>query len=285
MPHKSIAVLYHGGCPDGLGSAYAAWKKLGEEAEYIPVKHDRPIPEGLEGKRLYLLDFCYNTKEDMARLEALSSGLTIIDHHEGAKEVIESVGDHVYDAAHSGAGLAWMYFHPDDSLPYFLSLVEKADLYQPLSEDERAIITYCYAQPFNFHTWDEHVRRMDDPEEREAIIERGNTYAEYFSLITDQFEHSAELVSFEGYTVYLAAGERMFITELGARLREKQPPFALIARVSAVGIRVSLRGDGSVDVAKIAQKYGGNGHPNSAAFTIFWGAPIPWQPLPEETRP
>src|SRR3989344_3757446 len=43
--HKKIAVLYHGGCPDGFGGAYAAWKKFGNMAEYIPLKHGKPAPK------------------------------------------------------------------------------------------------------------------------------------------------------------------------------------------------------------------------------------------------
>src|SRR3989344_9258076 len=57
--HKEIAVLYHGGCPDGFGGAYAAWKKFDDTADYIPLKHGKPAPENLDGKELYFIDFCY----------------------------------------------------------------------------------------------------------------------------------------------------------------------------------------------------------------------------------
>src|SRR3990167_10123181 len=82
--HKDIAVLYHGNCPDGFGGAYAAWKKFGDSAEYIPVKHGKPIPEGLAGKKLYLIDFCY-PKDIMDTLIATADSVTVLDHHEGMK--------------------------------------------------------------------------------------------------------------------------------------------------------------------------------------------------------
>src|SRR3990167_11323403 len=61
--HKEIAVLYHGGCPDGFGGAYAAWKKFGDTAEYIPVKYGNTPPEGLAGREVYIVDFCYEKVE------------------------------------------------------------------------------------------------------------------------------------------------------------------------------------------------------------------------------
>jgi hypothetical protein len=276
--NEPIAVLYHGGCPDGFGAAYAAWKKFGDTADYIPVKHQEPFPAHIAGKELYLVDFCYD-KATMDALVAQSKSLTVLDHHEGVEEVIKEMPEYVYDSKRSGAGISWEYFHPETPLPTFLAIVQKADLFEPLTDEERAIISYTYAQPFHFDTWSEHIRRVEDPSERAKIVERGSAYREYFDILVAQLAGPAELVEFEGHTVYLIGGEKMFITPLGAYLREKRPPFAIILRAGADGLRVSLRGDGSVDVAKLAQKYGGNGHPQSAAFSINWGDPIPWGPI------
>ena len=44
-------VAYHGNCPDGFGGAYAAWKKFGDTAEYLPLSYGKPVPEGLAGAR------------------------------------------------------------------------------------------------------------------------------------------------------------------------------------------------------------------------------------------
>jgi uncharacterized protein len=276
---KNIAVLYHDSCPDGFGAAYSAWKKLGDTADYIPVKHQEPPPEGLAGKDLYFLDFCYGQPTMDIFLKNAKS-LVVVDHHEGVQSVIESMPKHVYSTEHSGATLAWAYFHPDTPIPLFLQYVEDADLFRMLPDEERAIITYTYAQPRRFDVWDENVRRVADPIERAKIVERGTGYREYFQLLSRQLADSAELVTFEGYTCYLVSGEKMFITELANQLRIKHPPFALVARVIPTGLRISLRGDDTVDVAELASRYGGNGHFNSAAFSIPWGAPLPWKPLP-----
>src|SRR3989338_10708254 len=84
--HKDIAVLYHGSCPDGFGGAYAAWKKFGDTAEYIPVKHGWPVPEGLAGRKVFILDFSY-PQEEMDFIVETAGSVTILDHHLGAREV------------------------------------------------------------------------------------------------------------------------------------------------------------------------------------------------------
>src|ERR1035437_6940239 len=99
---KEIVVLYHGGCPDGLGGAYAAWKKFGDTAEYIPAKHGKPLPEGLEGRKLYFIDFSY-PQEIMDGVVKTATSVTVLDHHLGTKEIVESMPDFIFDEKRSGA--------------------------------------------------------------------------------------------------------------------------------------------------------------------------------------
>jgi len=40
----SIFVLYHANCFDGFGAKYAAWRKFGNNAEYIAVNYGQPLP-------------------------------------------------------------------------------------------------------------------------------------------------------------------------------------------------------------------------------------------------
>jgi len=54
-------VLYHSPCYDGFGAAYAAWRSLGDTAEYIPVSHGNPPPDLPKGSHVYIIDFSYST--------------------------------------------------------------------------------------------------------------------------------------------------------------------------------------------------------------------------------
>jgi uncharacterized protein len=64
-----IYTLYHNNCPDGFGSALAAYLKFGDKSEYIGVKHQQDPPEMEPGSEVYILDFSYPRQVMEALLE------------------------------------------------------------------------------------------------------------------------------------------------------------------------------------------------------------------------
>ena len=61
----------------------------------------------------------------------------------------------------------------------------------------------------------------------------------------------------------------MFASELANLLAEQSNSFGLVWQLGADGeAKVSLRAAGKVDVAEIATRYGGGGHPNAAGFRL-----------------
>ncbi len=97
MSDKRIVVIYHKRCPDGFGGAYAAWKKFGDTAEYIPAGYGDAALEGLEGKEIYLVDFSYELPGEMERLARIASRFVALDHHQSSKALTESAPEHVFD--------------------------------------------------------------------------------------------------------------------------------------------------------------------------------------------
>jgi hypothetical protein len=281
MEGERTIICYHGNCPDGLGGAYAAWKKFGDSVEYRPLIHGKPVPEDLGGAHLYFIDFCY-TKEVMDRLVADALSVTVLDHHEGVEDIVRTMPEYIFDANRSGATIAWSYFHPDEPVPEFLRYVEDGDLYRWKLPDARIVLAYAYTKPFTFEAWDELVAEVADPVSRAKLLEKGAIYGEYRTLIIDHLAERAEPVLFEGITCYLASAPSIFASDVGNRLYTEHGGVALIAQVRTDGIRVSLRSNGTPDVSAIARKYGGNGHPGSAGLSLPWGAPIPWTPVPHE---
>ena len=273
--HKDIVILYHGGCPDGFGSSYAAWKKFGDKAEYIPVKHGRPAPEGLAGRKLYFIDFCY-PKDIMDPLIKEAASVTVLDHHLGNRDVVESMPEYVFDDKRSGATIAWNYFHPDVPVPKLLKYVEDGDLYLFKLPDSRAAISYMYAQPFHFDVWDTLSAKLENDADRTVLIERGKVYAEHFAILVEQIANKAIPVSFEGFECYLVTAADMFTSDVGNRLAHLKPPFGIVVNFHGDVLNVSLRSDPSIDVSAIAKKYGGGGHPHASGFRISWGDPLPW---------
>jgi oligoribonuclease NrnB/cAMP/cGMP phosphodiesterase (DHH superfamily) len=273
-------ILYHGNCPDGFGGAYAAWKKFGDTAEYRPMSYGNPVPEDLAGARVYFIDFCYD-QERMDAVKAVASTLTVLDHHEGVEEVSTSMPEHVYDANRSGATIAWSYFHPETPVPYLLSLIEDDDLFRFTNPDTRPLLAYISVKPFSFEFWDELASDLADPARSEALLTKVRAYREYFDLLVEQSVERAKLVEFEGYEVYAGTTHpiKPMVSAFGNALAKKKGPMGLVLQIRTEGIAVSLRGDGSLDLTTIAQKYGGNGHPSSCAFFLPWGTSFPWKPV------
>ena len=127
--NKKIAVLYHKGCTDGFGAAWAAWKKFGARAEYLGVERGQPSPKRLKGKDVYMLDFTYPL-DITKKLLGVVKSLTIIDHHISVEKSTKLAHKYVYNLNHSGAGLAWNYFHPGKKVPLLLRYVEDVDIWR-----------------------------------------------------------------------------------------------------------------------------------------------------------
>ncbi|MDB5264773.1 MAG: hypothetical protein JWN64_344 [Parcubacteria group bacterium] len=281
---ERTVIFYHGNCPDGFGGAYSAWKKFGDSAEYIPLKRGVPEPEDFKGATVFFIDFTY-PQEIMDRFLAEAGGLIVLDHHEGIQDVVESMPEHVYDVSRSGATIAWTYFHPDTEVPTLLNHIEDDDLFRFALPDTKPLMAYIGVHPFTFESWDELAAILDDPGRKGIFLEKARAYREYFDLLIAQAVERSKLVSFEGHEVYIGQTQPMkpMVSALGNALARKQPPFGMILQPRENGMSVSLRGDGSIDLTQIAKKYGGNGHPSSAAFFLPWGTPIPWEAVEEKT--
>jgi len=276
--HKKIVVFYHTECIDGFGAAYAAWKKFGDTAEYVPVKYgDEPPAEQFAGKEVFFVDFCY-PKEIMEHILQSADSLVVIDHHEGIREEVESIPQHVFDSKHSGAALAWGYFHPSEPMPRLLAHAEDEDLYTFRLPETRAIGVYLSAHEFTFEIWDEIAKKLEDASSRETFLIQANTYLEYFNFLVELSVKKAHPIHFEGHTVLMttASPMRTLKSAIGNELAKKMPPFGMVATAHPNGLGISIRGDGSVDVSAIARKYGGNGHPSSSGFRIPWQTPMPF---------
>jgi len=276
-------ILYHGSCPDGFGAAYAAWKKFGDEAEYIPLYRGDDLPEGLEGDALYFVDFTYD-KPAMDHFIEIAKSVTVLDHHSGMQEVVEAMPDFIFDNDRSGASITWNYFFPDAPLPKLLAHIEDDDIYRFALADTKAVLSYVSVHPFTFEFWDELAAKLESPTEQEVFLTTARAYAEYAELLAQSAANKAKPIEFEGYRCMFATSHpnKPMKSRVGNILAKEHPPIALVASAHPSGFGISIRGDGSVNVAKIAEKYGGNGHHDSAGFLIPVDGPMPWTLIEDE---
>lgn len=272
-------VIFHGDCPDGFGGGFAAWKKFGARATYLPQKHGNPLPRGLSGKEVYVIDFAY-PKPLMQKLVRVARRVVAIDHHEMVRPSALLAHDHRFDLKHSGAMLAWRYFHPQKAPPVLIRYIEDIDLWcfrLPYGKEVSLAVSFL---PFEFKSWNRFVRRFENKSSRVEIIRRAHIMLEYEEFLQKKILGKAVRVRWHGKT-HLAVNAPVFVSELGNELAKRSTAhIGIIWHRAPDGIRVSLRSIGNVDVAKLAAREGGGGHPHAAAFRIKKGEKLPWKTLP-----
>ena len=278
---KEIIVLYHAECMDGFSAAWAAWKKFDDMAEYIPVYYGKASPEGLIGKEIYTLDFSY--PEDVAgKLMSVNKRLTAIDHHAGSEKATRMTQEALFDNNHSGAFLAWQYFHPDQAPPKFLLNVEDSDLFKFLLPDTTALVAYAGIFLGDFEKWDQIVADIENDSKKKEYIDKGNLLLDYQKSIFQNLMAQKQKVRFGDQEAYMVNGPRMFRSEVGHDLAELTQGMGIYWYQEKDRIHVSLRSVPNFDVSEVARKFGGNGHKNAASFYFDADKPFPWKIVREK---
>lgn len=262
---KNIIVIFHAKCPDGFGSAFAAWKKLGDSAEYSPAFHKADPPEVL-GKDVYIFDYTYSD-DFLAKIKKEAKRLVMVDHHITNKEKIKIASEFVYDDKHCGAVLTWKYFFPEQEVPKMFLYIEDTDIWKFDLPHSKELGMFIDSQEYNFKLWDELVAGFDDENKFGEYLKEGHRLVSKMNKEVEAVVSKAKEITFEGYkTLFTHITE--YTSEVGNSLTKKMPPIGITWTEKAGRIAVSLRGDGSVDVSKLAEKYGGGGQRNAAGFVL-----------------
>lgn len=277
---EKIVVLFDGAdCSDGFGGAWTAWKKFKNKAKYIGVLHQSPIPDGIKNKIVYMIDFTY-PEEDIKKMLKENISVTSIDHHASAKKAIMLTNNYSYSENNSGSVLAWKYFFSKKPVPKILKYIEDMDLWKrklPYSEE---IFIYHNLYQFDFNVWNKLERILENPKKFKQCIKIGAALLKYQENLIDLLiNKNIEEVIFEGHKAR-AVNSPFFSSQIGNKLLNKEFTVGIIWKKGRNNIDVSLRGDGRVDVSKLALKHNGGGHKNAAGFRIR-NFPLPWKKIIE----
>ena len=167
-------VIYHANCTDGFGAAFAAWLKLGDEAEYLPMEYGKNFLTTYVGgtidREIYILDFSL-PQEQMDWLFQHAKRVVWLDHHKTAFEmwcggvpsngIFEATGTCVtgegytlLDDNKSGAMLAWEYFHPGTEVPMLIQHIDDRDRWQfKLIGTKELHAAFASYKPWTFDKW------------------------------------------------------------------------------------------------------------------------------------
>lgn len=274
---KDIIVIYHNDL-DGFGAAWAAWKKFGNKAKYVVREYDNgPAPNFLKNKEIYFLDFCYPAAV-MKKIKKEAKSVVIIDHHITSKPVMKIADNYLHDTRNSAAVLTWKYFFRGKPIPKILLYIEDEDLWRFRRRFTRELTAFLDISDFDFRLWDRIASDVENPRKRKKCVKEGATILKYKNTIIDDLLAFAFPVKFEGFNV-LAVNSPVLSSEIGNALLKRNPPMAIIWCRHKIKNVFHLRSNSRVDVAKIAQKYGGGGHKRAAGFCLNSKAKLPWKEI------
>lgn len=268
-PDSVNLVIYHDKCPDGFGSAYAAWKRLGDRATYIGCDHGSSSYPSVTGKRVVVLDFSFKF-HILKRMIGEADRLMVIDHHSSAEEELKNIPEHhkMFDMSRSGATMSWNFFHPSIMVPSFLLYIEDRDLWKWKLNYSREICAGLDTYPQTFEQWDQ----LSSVAAIKQLQTRGTSIIQYRQSLVESISSKSAQKEYDGFVcrVVNVCGGSLF-SDVGDYLLSKyNVPVALMWYFDypSKQYKISLRSRPDVDCSVIATRHGGGGHKQACAFTI-----------------
>lgn len=271
-------ILFHANCYDGFGAAWAAWKRFGNAAEYIPMNYDSPMPEINATDEVFMLDYC-RKKDDLVRTALAAKHLIVLDHHKTAMPEVDAAQlelanwggrdvtfDATIDIKRSGAMLSWDFFFSGTPAPRLIELIQDRDLWKFDLYRTRETHAYLCSQPMNFLVWNNIYTTMQL--DASQIYVQGDKILQYHELLVEQFCKQVNFINVAGYYDIPIVNCSMLFSEVPHKLLEMYPdaPFAMYFYRRNGIWQYGLRSRGDVDVSKLAGYFGGGGHHNAAGF-------------------
>ncbi len=268
--------FYHAGCPDGFAAVWAVRRAWGGEGHYLARSHNDPLPmEELEDALVVFVDIAVDNPQ-LNSLCDVASHIILLDHHVSAQlryqsdietvNRLEDAGHEIYfDLGHSGAVLAWNYFHPDEAPPALLDYVEDQDLWNWKLAGSEEVNAAIGSYPREFDAWDELAQRSP-----EDLIREGEPIVRANAMEVRRTLQNAQpiQVGAERLEAVNATSNRSAIGHELAKRKAFGRSWGCVYRISGGQVHATLYSIGDLDVSLIAAQLGGGGHRNAAGFTV-----------------
>lgn len=261
---------------DGYTAAWACWL-VHPDWEFVPgVYGYDENAERFQGRDVFFLDFSYK-RPVMEKIIAVARTVTVIDHHVSAESDLKPLFDDglikgVFDMKHSGAYLAWKWFHPNERVPHFVAFVEDRDLWRFNFQETRPVCDAIFSHAYSFEMWDQFRALCDDNDGVLTLIKEGEAIGR--KQAKDVAELTAKLKyhgMIGGKIVPIVNVPYTYASDVGNLLYEQNPdaPFTATYFYDGDKYIFSLRSaDHGADVSEVAKLYGGGGHKHAAGFQI-----------------
>ncbi|MBL8841914.1 MAG: phosphoesterase [Planctomycetes bacterium] len=253
-------VLYHGQCLDGFAAAWVAFQRFGGAGEYHAIQFGEPLRWPVEGRDVLILDFSF-PRQQLIEMKERASSLLVLDHHLTAQQDLAGLDFAQFDLTRAGCTLTWDFFFPGEPRPWLLGYVEDKDLWRWKLPDSQEVSAALQSYSRSFKTWDKILKKGID-----ALVAEGRPILRYKNRLIETAASRVRMTDFEGHRIPVVTS-CVLQSEIGGRLAPHHPFVAIVFETG--GRRIwSLRShEGSgINVAEIAKRRGGGGHPNAAGF-------------------
>lgn len=272
---ENIVCIYHKNCVDGMGSAWVANKFFEGKITLIAAEYHKryelvnietgTVDSRLAGADVYVLDFSFERDETL-RLQQVANKVVVLDHHDTSLKALE--GLYHVDITKCGTVLAWEYFFGSNELPEAFTLIQDNDLGK--WEDERTLpwIMGLQSTKLSLEHFDMFMEMGID-----QGVELGNPIYKYHMKNVRSIKRGARNFNLDEHKGVIVNANSHYRNELGVELC-KEHLFAAIYWETETHRVFSLRGkDKRINLASVAERFGGGGHENAAAFSISLNDP------------
>ncbi len=192
---KDKLVLYHEDCIDGFCSAFVAYLKFGETADYKPLSTN--VGELLiedHYQEIYLLDISLPISKIFKYLQ-IGKKITIIDHHE---QYINDYKGQQYakiDIMKSACMLTFEHFFNDCNMPLIVMYVNDKHMGRFSLPDSYEVNLSLSLYPHDFITWKSLAENFGD------LILSGRGIVRYQEKMLELISRNSRLAYIAGYEI------------------------------------------------------------------------------------
>lgn len=255
-------VIYHGGCYDGFGAAWAAHcSPLWKDAEFVPMGYGKEPPDA-DGKTVLIGDFSF-PRATLLKMQETAHSVRVYDHHKTAQDDLSGLDFATFDMDRSGAVIVWSALHPDKPVPKLLEYIQDRDLWRFKLTASKEATAFMRSHPMTFEMFDALAAWFESNKSFSEIVPQGGAILRYQDTLVADAVTRAREITIAGHKV-LASNYACLFSEVADALI-KDRPFGVCWSEQADGrVMVSLRSRPGFDVSAIAKMFGGGGHPTAA---------------------